>query len=129
VGDIGYLIYKKDSFVILHLIYRLTNKITGEIKELNYAFPVQHTTPYFGGKRYWFICPLATIGKTCLKRVGKLYLPPDGQYFGCRQCYDLVYLSSRESHKWDNFWRSLGVEPSIGKTLERRLTKSNNVWN
>lgn len=35
--------------------------------------------------------------------------------FRCRQCYDLIYRSSRESHKWDNMWWSLGIDPKVGK--------------
>ena len=29
-------------------------------------------------------------------RVAKLYLPPGGLYFGCRQCYRLTYRSAQE---------------------------------
>jgi hypothetical protein len=35
--------------------------------------------------------------------VGKLYLPPGGKFFGCRQCYDLTYESCQRSHKYDRF--------------------------
>ncbi|MHA1280772.1 MAG: hypothetical protein ACTSQ8_26795 [Candidatus Helarchaeota archaeon] len=55
-----------------------------------------------------------------MKRVGMLYQPPGGSYFGCRQCYDLVYQSSRESHKWDSMWKRLGIQPSIGKMVGKR---------
>lgn len=49
------------------------------------------TTPYnYGGKRYWFLCPV------CGKRVGKLYLLPEGRYFACRACNNLTYRSSKE---------------------------------
>jgi len=67
-----------------------------------------------------FTCPLVINGKDCMKRVGMLYQPPGGSYFGCRQCYDLVYQSSRESHKWDSMWKRLGIQPSIGKMVGKR---------
>ena len=38
-----------------------------------------HTTPHYGGKRWWMICPFRNI------RVGKLYLPPGGDRFASRQ--------------------------------------------
>jgi hypothetical protein len=31
--------------------------------------------------------------------VRKLYLPPDGRYFGCRHCYRLTYRSVQEHDK------------------------------
>jgi hypothetical protein len=35
----------------------------------------------------------------CGRRVGKLYLPPGGRYYGCRQCHDLTYTSCQQSDK------------------------------
>jgi len=49
----------------------------------------------WGGVRYWFVCPL----QGCYRRVGCLYLPPGGKYFGCRHCYDLSYESQSEWHR------------------------------
>ena len=46
-----------------------------------------------GGLRYWFSCPLQRDGGMCGRRVAKLYLPPGGTYFGCRDCYRLAYRS------------------------------------
>jgi hypothetical protein len=53
------------------------------------------TQPYFGGVRWWFICPLTVDGRVCQRRVRKLYLPSGGRYFGCRACYNLTYESVR----------------------------------
>ena len=55
----------------------------------------------YGGLRYWFVCPAVKDGIYCGNRVTKLYLPPTGQYFGCRECYDLTYESCQKSHKYD----------------------------
>ena len=51
------------------------------------------TFPYYGGERYWFICPLSGCGR----RVAKLYLPIGAKYFGCRHCYNLSYASRNVS--------------------------------
>jgi hypothetical protein len=42
---------------------------------------------------------LVVSGSPCYRRVGKLYLPPGGRYFGCRHCYDLTYTSCQEHDK------------------------------
>lgn len=69
---------------------------TGE--RLDYKVPLETTRPRLGGLRWWFVCPLVVNGRTCGRRVGKLYLPPGGRYFGCRHCYDLTYESAQTSN-------------------------------
>jgi hypothetical protein len=71
---------------------------TVEGTEHQYRVRLQ-TTPCFSGARWWFTCPLAVDGQACGRRVGKLYLPPGGKYFGCRRCYRLTYESSQRSDK------------------------------
>jgi len=53
------------------------------------------TKPNFGGLRWWFICPLIQAGAPCNRRVKKLYLPPSGEWFGCRSCHKLIYQSAQ----------------------------------
>ena len=43
VGDMGYRVYKKNSLLMVQLIYRSTNTITEEVRELDYSIRVQHT--------------------------------------------------------------------------------------
>ena len=45
------------------------------------------TSPNYGGKRTWFLCP------SCNSRRGKLY---GGKYFRCRGCLDLCYQTQLE---------------------------------
>jgi hypothetical protein len=52
---------------------------------------------------------LGAGGPPCGRRVGKLYLPPCGRYFGCRHCYRLTYTSCQESHKYDDLYRSMAA--------------------
>jgi hypothetical protein len=64
--------------------------------------PLRSTVPHFGGRRWWFVCPLKGI------RVAKLYLPPGATSFASRQAYDLTYRSCQESgsrERSDRFWR------------------------
>jgi hypothetical protein len=57
------------------------------------------TTPLaWGGRRWWFLCPLSVNGRSCGRRAGNLYSPPGARYFGCRRCHDLTYRSCQASH-------------------------------
>jgi hypothetical protein len=90
----------------------------------DYTVRLTITLPHLGGVRWWFVCPLVREGRPCLRRVGKLHLPPRGRYFGCRHCYDLTYTSCRESHKFDGLYRfmagNMGVDyASIKQALEQ----------
>lgn len=53
------------------------------------------TKPNFGGVRWWIVCPLLKAEVPCNRRVKKLFLPPSGEYFGCRTCFDLTYESAQ----------------------------------
>jgi hypothetical protein len=95
VASIGYTVRPAGGSLILQLCYRWTR--AGEDVEL----PIRlETTPlHLGGRRWWGICPLVVNGQACDRRVGKLYLPPGGRYFGCRHCYRLTYRSVQEHDK------------------------------
>jgi hypothetical protein len=58
----------------------------------------ESTPAHFGGRRWWFVCPLMNGDMACRRRVRALYLPPGGQYFGCRICNGLTYRSAQEAH-------------------------------
>lgn len=48
----------------------------------------------YGGQRPYFRCPGAVAGRSCNRRVGKLYA--DGRYFLCRHCYDITHTCQTE---------------------------------
>jgi len=60
---------------------------------------VTTTRPRFGGRRFWFRCPIVRDGVRCRRRTGCLYLPPGQSVFGCRLCYGLTYRSSQTHDK------------------------------
>jgi hypothetical protein len=74
-------------------------------KDEDYRVGLEATRPRFGGLRWWFLCPLVVRGVPCGRRVGKLYLPPGGRYFGCRHCHDLTYRSAQEHDKRVDLFR------------------------
>ncbi len=79
---------------------RLSYTCTASQEEVAYRIQLATTQPPgFGGVRWLFVCALSVSGSVCRRRVRKLYLPPGARYFGCRNCYQLVYLSSQTSGK------------------------------
>lgn len=82
-------------------ITSLQLKIEGIVTGHEYFIELTTTDCNYGGLRYWFLCPAVKAGVYCGNRAAKLYLPPGGQYFGCRECYDLTYESCQKSHKYD----------------------------
>ena len=82
-SSIGYEVCTLDmSAPWLRLHYRFTERNVA----IDYRVRLTTTRPRFGGLRWWFVCPLVVGGQPCNRRVGKLFLPPAGRYFGCRPC-------------------------------------------
>lgn len=90
----------------------------GERKDFDYKVWLTDTRCHFGGKRYWFICPLSVNGNYCGRRVAVLYL--GGGYFGCRHCYNLTYESRNESRgaKFELLFKAITERDKIDKLKE-----------
>ena len=48
---------------------------------MDYRIRLVTTEQTYGGRRWWFLCPLARQDGGPPRRVAKLYLPPGGSYF------------------------------------------------
>ena len=68
---------------------------------IQYSVPLQCTPTQYSGRRWWLTCTLAWGGTLCGRRCGKLYLPSDQLYFGCRRCHNLTYRSVQAAHLRD----------------------------
>ena len=90
-SSMGYEVNAPERWIRLH--YHL---VRGD-ESFDYKVPLTTSPLPWGGDRWWFICVLHRGGQYCGRRVGKLYLPPGGRYYGCRHCYDLTYRSSQRS--------------------------------
>jgi hypothetical protein len=90
--------------------YTHTDRRSNEKNDLDYKARLEWTSCYFGGRRWWFICPLGTDDGACNRRVGALHLA-NGIYFGCRHCYDLTYRSCKENHQGDSILKRSGIDP------------------
>jgi len=74
---------------------------------VDYKVRVVTTVPNYGGRRWWFICPLLRDDGGPPRRVAKLYLPPGSKYFGSREGYGLTYTSCQESGRHRALFRRL----------------------
>ncbi|MDB5297498.1 MAG: hypothetical protein JWO31_3481 [Phycisphaerales bacterium] len=77
---------------------------------VDYRVAVTSTPLPWGGRRWWFACPLVVDGRACGRRCDKLYLPPGRRHFGCRRCHGQTYTSCQESHKHDRWAALLGQD-------------------
>jgi hypothetical protein len=107
-----------ENWITLTLEYTVTNR-EDKKTEIKEPIRITYTRPNYGGKRWWFHCPLIKNGRPCNRRVGRLYLPSGGNYFGCRHCYDLTYTSCQDSHKYDRLYalvaKNAGTTPDMVK--------------
>ena len=104
-ATIGYeadLIDESDAWL------RLRYQADGE--PLDYRIQLVTTIPNYGGRRWWFICPLSRNDGGPPRRVAKLYLPPGERYFGSREAYELPYTSCQESGKYNRLFASIRTQ-------------------
>jgi hypothetical protein len=73
----------------LHATIRLRYFAHGEL--IDTWIWLTTTSPRFGGRRWWFKCPITN------RRVANLYLPPGERRFGGREAYGLSYRSSQNN--------------------------------
>jgi len=87
---------------------------------------LETTNCFFGGKRYWFVCP----NVNCQKRTYVLYMR--SQNFSCRTCNNLAYVSQQRAHvgysgaierclltDWDEMERQIRVKRWKGLSTHR----------
>jgi hypothetical protein len=85
----GYVVYMHDAergFVNLSYVITYTQN------SHRHSFQIQSSPCNYGGFRYWVICPY------CNRKVRKLYLPPNDEYFACRYCLKLTYESKSKNY-------------------------------
>ena len=68
--------------------------------------------------RHWFKCPL------CGRRSFKLYRPPGGTVFGCRDCHHLTYTSSLKRNPDGSPRRRVSPKSSVAPQHEELVTSS-----
>ena len=109
----------------LRFMYTITNNDTGEKKNYNYIIPVVSTPCNYGGKRWWYICPLIVNGLACRRRCRIVYMRPGSEYFGCRECHRLTY-ESRQRHR-EKFYEGFEKPRKTIETVEKRLARTKSL--
>lgn len=74
---------------------RVRLEYTADAEQVSYSIKLNATSPHFGGRRWWLLCPLERDGEACGRRARSLYMPPGETHFGCRSCHELTYRSSQ----------------------------------
>lgn len=100
-SSIGYSVLTGGDDEYINLRYTQTDNYSGKKTDLDYKVPLVSTPCNYGGKRYWFECPISKDGKLCGRRVGVLFLI--GKYFGCRHCGEIAYYSQMQSEQYKGF--------------------------
>lgn len=118
-GRISCYINLDDDDSYVRFIYTQTDNYSQEKKDFDYKVPLEKTPCHFGGSRYWFKCSLYKSGVHCGRRVGVLY--KDGDWFGCRHCYELTYSSRNANRGYTNYplFRTLELEMKAEKLHEK----------
>ena len=101
--------------------FHYTAECDGNEQKMQYDCRIVPSKTFFGGSRWWFICPLIINDQPCNRRVRKLYLPPGEVYFGCRHCHDLTYRSAQEHDKQVDELLSLSREQLLSILQEGSL--------
>jgi hypothetical protein len=106
-------LWSEEPYARFH--YTQTDNYSQEKKDFDYKVPLEKTPCHFGGSRYWFKCSLYKSGVHCGRRVGVLY--KDGDWFGCRNCYELTYSSRNANRGYMHYplFRTLELEMQAEK--------------
>jgi len=94
----------------------LTNPSSGSVhlhynhedKPVDYRVSLTTTRPYFGGVRWWFVCPVNG------SRATKLHLPSGSNIFASRQAFDLAYCSQNETFSDRMLTKSQDIRRNLG---------------
>lgn len=115
-NSIGYIISIGGDDEYINLKYTFTNS-DGSKQDMDYKIQLVSTHCNYGGKRYWFICPLTKEGRYCGRRVGVIY--SIGKYFGCRHCGEIAYRSQMQSDRYKGFISIPDIEQAERKIKRR----------
>jgi len=107
-----------DEITYINLHYTHTSNWDGEKSDMDFDIKMTTTPCKFGGKRYWFICPLTKNGRYCGRRVGVFY--SIGKWFGCRHCGNIAYQAQFEGGR---FRVGSVCEPDVEKAYYEAKTQ------
>ncbi|MEY4238955.1 MAG: hypothetical protein RL339_1556 [Pseudomonadota bacterium] len=98
---------------------------SGEAREeVNQTIRLVHSTPHFGGRRWWMVCPFRH------NRVAKLYMPNGGDRFASRAAWRLGYQSQRVACRDRPFEKLFRLQKKMGSVQgwEAGLRRPKGMW-
>jgi len=107
----------------LTLIYTRTKR-DGSKENVEQRIRLTFTSPNYGGRRWWMICPYSH------RRVAKLHLPPGGDRFASRRAWRLPYQSQRSAHRDRPFDKLFRLQRKLGSEVgwEAPLRRPKGMW-
>lgn len=103
IAEIGYEgDMRAPDAATIRLSYTANGQSVDDVIDLDW------TSPRYGGRRWWFLCPLERQRGRPPRRTSKLHLPPGSRHFGSRRAYGLTYQSCRDSRRFSALWRMIG---------------------
>lgn len=98
--------------------YTCNDRYTGEKEDMNYKIRLTTTPCHYGGRRYWFVCPLTKNEQYCGRRVGVLF--SINKWFGCRHCGEIAYRAQMRGGRYRGSSVSLPDIEKIEKKVKRK---------
>jgi hypothetical protein len=97
----------------IRLSYTITRGWPEKKVNIDYYIFLDTTPCYYGGQRWWFLCP------NCNRRCRILYYPAQADYFACRICYNLTYRSQQVGRTIASTFDAFGKVPFLIAELRR----------
>lgn len=124
-GNINYTCDMRDlDNAFLELRFTVTTRSSGEAKDYKQHVPLSYTKPNYGGRRWWMHCPINGT------RVGKLYVPRNGDIFASRTAWKLGYTIQRVTKRDRPFERLFRLQRKLGSEpgWEAGLRRPKGMW-
>lgn len=104
-GYLSNMTVKRDA----HLILVLTRIGEGQrSKTFEQRVELTSTSPTYGGRRWWFVCPITG------RRACKLHLPAEADLFASRDAWNLRHRSQRISRRYRPFEKMFRLQRKLG---------------
>ncbi len=113
-SNIGMQIHIWETTGSVRVYFTQTDRSIWEEKSHNYTISLISTPCNYGGKRWWFVCPLK--GNKCTI----LYLQNNG-LFGSRKTLNLCYDGQKESKKYRYLSYIMGMNKTKALVLREKM--------
>ncbi len=124
-GEIGYICDICDpEKALLMLRFETIRHSTGEKRSHVQKVSLTYTSPNFGGRRWWMLCPFTG------ERVTKLYCPAGEEKFASRKTHGIGYYSQRIGEHDRPFEALFALQKRLGceEGWEKPIRRPKGMW-